>query len=259
MKMSLIPSSKGTAALVALVIAMAAVGTAAAVTASDISAPDEAQVGEEVTAEVTLTELYAEEEDWTLRGTTELENVTSWQITQTFSNGSEETESFDGQSEFELEMDSSDNYDSVTVSITGDAPSVESFSYDPPQSFNAATLTKLVGEGENDIETVEVHHYTNESKEASDAIREAQESVNESDNADAESDLQDAIEFYESENFERAIDNADRAREATEDSQQSQDTTPLLLYGAGALVVLALIGGGVYYYRNQQDSYDKLR
>lgn len=259
MKMSLIPSSKGTTALVALVIAMAAVGTAAAVTASDTSAPEEAQVGEEVTAEVTLTELYSEDSDWTLRGTTEMQNVTNWQVTQTYPNGTTVTDSFEGQEQFELDVASGDNFESITVSITGDAPSVESFSYDPPQRFEAAKLTKVVGEGENDIETVQVHHYTNESREAWNAIRDAQEVVDESGNADAESDLQDAIQFYESENFQQAIDNAERAENSAEDAQQSQDTMTLLLYGVGALIVLALIGGGIYYYRSQQDSYDKLR
>lgn len=259
MKMSLIPSSKGTTALVALVIAMAAVGTAAAVTASDTSAPDEAQVGEEVTAEVTLTELYADDSDWTLRGTTQLQNVTSWQVSQTYPNGTTVTETFEGQTQFELEVTSSENFESITVSITGDAPPVDEFQYDPPQQFDAATLTKAVGQGESTIETVQVHHYTNESRQAWNAIRDAEEAVENSDSNDARNRLQQAKDAYNSGNFGNAESIANDAKNTAEEAKQSQDTMTLILYGVGALVVLALIGGGVYYYRNQQDSYDKLR
>jgi|AntRauTorcE11898_2_1112593.scaffolds.fasta_scaffold27958_2 hypothetical protein len=260
MKMSLIPSSKGTAAaLVALVIAMAAVGTAVAVDTTDISAPEEVEVGEEVTAEVTITELYQPDNDWTLRGTTQLQNISSWQVTQTYPNGTEVSETFEGQSQFELEVTSSENFESIEVSITGDAPPVDEYTYDPPQTFEAAKLTKVIGEGESNIETVEVHHYTNESRTAWNAISEAQEVVEDSGNAEAENRLQQAISAYESKNFGNAESIANDAKKTAEESQQSEETMTLVLYGIGALVVLALIGGGIYYYRNQQDSYDKLR
>jgi hypothetical protein len=259
MKMSLIPSSKGTAAVVALVIAMAAIGTVVAVEPTSTSAPDEAQVGEEVTAEISLSDLYSEDTDWTLRGTTQLQNISSWQVTQTYPNGTTVTETYEGQSQFELDVTSSDNFDTISVSITGDAPSIQDYQYDPPQQFEAAKLTKVIGEGESNIETVEVHHYTNESRTAWNAINEADEAVQNSDSTDAESDLGDAINDYNQGDFDRAITNANEAKEKANEAQQSQDTMTLILYGVGALVVLALIGGGVYYYRNQQDSYDKLR
>ena len=259
MKMSLIPSSKGTAALVALVIAMAAVGTAVAVETTNTSAPEEAQVGTEVTAEMTITELYQPDSDWTLRGTTELQNVTNWQVTQTYPNGTTVSDTIEGQTQFEVDVDSSENFESITVSITGDAPPVEEYNYDPPQRFDAAKLTKVVGQGESAIETVQVHHYTNDSREAWNAIRDAEEAVNSTDSPDAESDLIDAINDYEQGDFDRAISNANEAKEKANEAKSSQDTMTLILYGVGALVVLALIGGGVYYYRNQQDSYDKLR
>ncbi|QSG12873.1 putative membrane protein [Halapricum desulfuricans] len=257
--MNSILSSKRTAVVVALVIAAAAVGTVAAVQPSDTAAPDEAGVGEEVTVEVTLSELYETDDDWTLRGTTQLENVTGWDVVQTYPNGTTAEVSYEGDSEFERQISSSDNFESITVSITGDAPAVESFSYQPPQSFAAAELTKIVGDSESVIEAVEVHHYTNESENARQIIQDAETAVSDADSADAESDLQNAIDWYNEGEFDRAISNAENAEQTANEATQSQDTMQLLLYGVGALVVLALIGGGVYYYRNQQDDYDKLR
>jgi len=256
--MSLIPSSKGTTALVALVIAMAAVGTAAAVTAPDISAPDEAQVGEEVSVSVTLTNLYSDNDEWTLRGTTQLTNVTGWEVTKVRPAGNT-TEQYTGQDTFETGISRSDNVTDVVVTITGDAPPIEEFQYDPPQQFEAAKLAQAVGQGESNIETVQVHHYTNESRQALNAIRDAEEAVSGTDNADAQSYFQNAVDFYETGNFDQAISNAEQAEETANEAKNSEETTTLILYGVGALVVLALIGGGVYYYRNQQDSYDKLR
>ncbi|QSG15900.1 putative membrane protein [Halapricum desulfuricans] len=259
--MNSIPSSKGTALLVTLLIAMAAVGTAAAVTTSETTAPEEAQVDEEVTVEVTITELYEPDDDWTLRGTTQLDNVTSWQVTQTSLNGTtvEPDENYAGQSEFELDVSSGDSFRSITISVTGDAPDIDDFSYNSPQTFDGMKLTKALGGGESDIETVEIHHYTEDSREARNAIESAEAAVNGTDSADAESDLQNAIDWYNEGEFDRAISNAESAEQAANNAQGSNDT-PVLLYGIGAIVVLVLIGGGVYYYRSQQqDSYDKLR
>ncbi|MFW6018909.1 MAG: hypothetical protein ACOCPX_08805 [Halapricum sp.] len=258
--MSLIPSSKATAVLVTLLIAAAAVvGTAAAVTTSDTASPEQAQVGEEVTVELTLTELYDEDSDWTLRGTTQLENVSGWQVTQTYPNGTAVEENYESQSEFELEISEGDNFESITVSITGDAPAVEEFSYDPPQSFDGAELTKVIGDSESVIETAQIHHYTSESRDAREAIEDAETAVEDSDSDEAESRLQRAIDAYNAGNLDNAIGSAEDAENTASEASQSQDTMQLLLYGVGALVVLALIGGGVYYYRNQQDDYDKLR
>jgi len=259
--MNSIPSSKGTALLVTLLIAMAAVGTAAAVTSSNTTAPDEAQVGEEVTVEVTLTELYDSDTDWTLQGTTQLTNVTDWQVTQTYPNGTtvEPEQSYEGETEFELDIASGDNFESVSVSITGEAPDVESFSYSPAQTFNGVQLTKLLGDGQTAIETVEIHHYTNDSRVARDAIEGAEAAVEDVDSADAENRLQRAIESYNAGSFDTAQGAAEDA-ERTANNAQGSEGTPVFLYGIGAIVVLALLGGGAYYYRSQQqDSYDKLR
>jgi hypothetical protein len=259
MKMSWIRSSKSTAVLVLLLVAAAAVGTAAAVTTDATEAPEEAQVGDEVTVSVTLTDLYNESDNWTLNGTTELNNVTGWEVTKVQPNGNENTESFDGQTAFQTSIESADNLDSVRVTITGDVPAVEQYSYEPRQTFVGADLDRIVGENVNDVEEVTIHHYTNESDEARAAIEEAEEAVNASDSSEAQETLESAISAYDNGNFPNALNLAEEAQNDAESAQQSAQTTQMLLIGGGVLVLLLVIGGGFYYYRSQQDDYDKLR
>lgn len=258
-KMSWIRSSKSTALLALLLVTVAAVGTATAVTASATSAPEEAQVGEEVTVTVTLTDLYAENDDWTLNGTTQLQNVTGWEVTKVQPNGSSTTESFDGQQSFQTEIASADNLERVNLTITGDVPAVENYTYDPRQTFVAANLDRIKGDNVNQIREVTIHHYTEQSRQARQAIDDAAEAVDGSGSDEAQSDLDRAISVFESGNFDDASSLAQDAQDAAESAEQSQQTLQLALYGAGALVVLALIGGGAYWYRSQQDDYDKLR
>lgn len=259
MKMSWIRSSKSTAVLVLLLVAVAAVGTAAAVTTASTEAPEEASVGEEVTVSVTLTDLYNESDNWTLNGTTQLNNVTGWEVTKIQPNGSENTESFDGQTAFETRVESADNLDSIEVTITGDVPAVEQFSYEPRQTFVAADLNRIVGENVNDVEEVTVHHYTNESRDARAAIDEAESAVNGTDSSEAQETLASAISAYDNGNFPNAIDLAEEAQNDAESAEQSAQTMQLILLGGGALVLVVLLGGGFYYYRSQKDDYDKLR
>jgi len=257
--MNSIPSSKGTALLVTLLIAMAAVGTAAAVSVEDTSAPEEAQAGQEVTVEVTLTDLYKPDGNWTLHGTTQLENVSRLEIIKTPLSGTPERENYPGETDFEVNISAHNNFESITITIVGDAPEATDFSYNSPQTFNGVTLTKRLEGSETKIETIDIHHYTADSREARNAIESAEAAVNGTDSADAESDLQNAIDWYNEGEFDKAISNAESAEEAANDAQGSSDS-PVILYGIGAIVVLALIGGGAYYYRSQQqDSYDKLR
>lgn len=261
MKMSWIRSSKSTAVLVLLIVSVAAVGTAAAVTTASTEAPEEAQVGEEVTVSVTLTDLYEDGNGaWTLNGSTELRNVSGWSVTKVQPNGNENTTTFEGQQAFQVRIASEENLDEVRLSITGDVPPVEAYSYRPPQEFVAAELSQVRGENVNDLETVAVHHYTNESRTASQAISEAEEAVNASDSSEARETLDSAISVYEGgTNFGEARNLAQEAQDEAESAQQSAQTTQTLLIVGGVVVLLLVIGGGFYYYRSQQDEYDKLR
>jgi hypothetical protein len=222
-------------------------------------APAEAQVGEEITVSATITDVYETADQWRLNGTTELRNVTGWTVTKVTPSGETNTTQFDGATDFEVAITGEENIDHINVTITGDVPPVEQFSYDPPQSFVAANFDRIQGNNVNDIETITVHHYTNESKQARQLIDEAIAAVNDTSSNDAQSDLDSAISAFENKNFPNAKDLSQSAIDAAESAEQSQQTTQLILYGVGALVVLALLGGGVYYWRSQQESYDKLR
>ncbi|WP_181685761.1 hypothetical protein [Halorhabdus salina] len=258
--MSWIRSSKGLALLAVLVLTFAAVG---AVTAASVQAdaPAEAQVGEEITVSATITDVYETADQWQLNGTTELRNVTGWTVTKVTPSGEETTTQFDGATDFEVAITGEENIDHINVTITGDVPSVEDYSYDPPQSFVAADFNRVQGNNVNDIETISVHHYTEESNQTRQVIDEARQAVEESDSEDANATLTNAIGVFNGggENFAEARSLAKDAKNTAESAEQSAQTTQLILYGVGALVVLALIGGGIYYWRSQQESYDKLR
>lgn len=259
MKMSWIRSSKGTTLAVLLLVSVAAVGTAAAVSVSATSAPEEARVGEEVTVSVTLTDLYSENSDWTLEGSTELRNVTGWEVTKIQPNGNTNTETFSGQQSFSTQIASAENLERVNLTITGDVPPIEEHSFRPPQSFVGADLDRVVGENTNNIEQVTVVHYTNRSRAVRNSILQAEQAVNGSNSDQARSRLNASIQAYNDESFDSANTSAADALDTAQNAQESQETTQLLLYAGGAVVLLLLIGGGVYYWRSQQDDYDKLR
>jgi len=259
--MSWIRSSKSTALLVLLVVSVAAVGTAAAVTVSSTDAPEEAEVGEEITVSMTITDLYEEDDSWTLNGTTQLGNVSGWTVTKIQPNGNEEviSDQFEGQQSFDVDITSEENLAEVQVEITGNVPAIEQPSYRPRQTFTAASLSRVRGDNAEEINTVSVHHYTNESRSARNAIADAEEAVNASGSSDAEETLQSAINVYEGENYDEATNLAQDAQETAESAQESEETMQLILIGVGVVVVVLLIGGGVYYWRSQQQDYDKLR
>ena len=260
-KMSWIRSSKGITLLAVLVVAFGAAGV---VTAASVSAdaPAEAQVGDEITVSATISDVYETSEEWRLNGTTELRNVTGWEVTKVTPSGDENTTRFGGSTTFEVPITGAENLDHVEVSITGDVPPIEAFSYDPPQTFAAADFNRVEGNNENDIETIAVHHFTEESKQTREVIDEASAAVEDGDSEDARQTLENAIGVFDGEsdeNFGEARSLAEDAQSTADSAQQSAQTMQLVLYGVGALVVIALLGGGIYYWRSQQDDYDKLR
>ncbi|MFW6436975.1 MAG: hypothetical protein ACOCYZ_05015 [Halococcoides sp.] len=246
--MNSIRCSDGLALLAIVVVALAAAGTAAAVTTEATAGPEEAEVGEEITIEYELTELYTDSTTWTLNGTTELENVTGWDVTTVKPSGEEDSKFIEGSQSFEAEISGEENYERVVVSITGTVPEVEEYSYDPPQAFTAVELSSVTGQNENVLYTGEVHHYTGESDEARAAIDAA------SDAGASGSDYQGAISSFENANF----DNARELAQSAQNSAQQGQMVQYALIAVGALIVLAVIVGGLYYWRSQQDDYDRL-
>lgn len=232
------------------------VGSAAAVQSSPQDLPEESEVGTDVEATFELADLFDEFESWTLAVETEIENAT-WTIQQYDQAGSEVSrEEIDGQNATQP-IDIDDGTATVEVRVTGTTPEIDEWSYDPPDRFLVADLTQEREEGtDRDIDTHETHHYTEESKEARQAIDRAHEAVEESGSDDARSSLDSAISAYESGNFGNAIDLAERAED---EASQHQLLRTGLLVGGIAVVVLLLAAGGYRVYRSRQQGPSRLR
>ncbi|MFD1647244.1 DUF4398 domain-containing protein [Haloarchaeobius litoreus] len=253
-------------------LAFAAAGTAVAVQVTEEDVPAEGQVGEDYTATMTLGELYQNPDytSWTLRGETELEDVT-WTVTTTDTDTGNQidSQSFDGQSFNYSNIDAEANdANQVTVEVTGTVPSIGNFTYADEEEFVVASLTQVrEGGTSNEIATKQAHHFTSESQAARQAIGAAEEAIGTAeeagaDTSTAEDTLESAISAYEGENFGNAQDLAERAQEEAQSAQNATESTEqrnqLLLYAGVGIVVIALIGGGVYWYRQQQDDYSRL-
>ncbi|WP_435319453.1 hypothetical protein [Haloarchaeobius sp. TZWSO28] len=265
-------SSKWATLAVVAILALAAVGTATAVQVTSDDVSSEAQVGEDYTATVTLGELYQNPDytSWTLRGETELTDVT-WTVTTTDTDTGNQIDrqSFDGQSFNYSNIDAEANdANQITIEVTGTVPEVENFTYAEEETFVVASLTQVRDGGtSNDIATREAHHYTEDSRAARQAIADAEAAIDEAaaaggDTSTAESSVESAISAYEGENFENAQTLAERAQNEADSAEQSaasaQQRNQLLLYGGAAILVLLLVGGGIYWYRQQQDDYSRL-
>ncbi|WP_435347692.1 hypothetical protein [Haloarchaeobius sp. HRN-SO-5] len=257
---------------VVAVIAVAAVGTAAAVSVTQEDVPAEGEVSSDYSATMTLGELYQDPDytSWTLRGSTELENVT-WTVTTTDTDTGQQIDqqSFDGQSFNYSNIDAEANdANQVTVEVTGTVPEVENYTYSEEEQFVVAGLTQVrEGGTTNNVATRKAHHYTPESKAARDAIGTAEQAISAAgaaggDTSTAEDTLSSAVSAYNGANFGNAQDLADRAQseanEAKSAAESSQQRTKFLMYGGAAILVLGVVGGGIYWHRQQQDDYGRL-
>ena len=236
---------------------------AAGVSVGDSTVTSDAEVGEQITATVTLTELYQDPqlESWTLEGETELTDVT-WTVEYYDQTGARvDQQSFDGQSFSGGDISAEDGTSEVEVRITGTVPDVEEYSYDPAQSFTVLDLTQArEGGSSNDIDSWSATHYTEESREARNEIDDAAAAVEEVDSDEADRLLTNAIEVYNGggDEFSTAIDLANQAQDEAESTQQSNQLIRLALYGAGGVVVIGLVVVGFLYWRSQQSGPDKL-
>ncbi|MFC7059721.1 hypothetical protein [Halovenus salina] len=242
--MSWIRSSKAVAAVVLLVVALGAVGTAAAVSFS-ADDPEAAEVGETVSFQVEMTDVFEDQpNEWTVGANTDLEDA-DWQIIATDVSGEEVSRSDSS----ELQVSSEDGVNAVTVEVEGTVPDISSYSYENRENEEYQVLEIEQADGPS-LEEWRAHRYTAESQEARNTIDEASEAV------DSQSTLDNAISAYNSENFENAIDLAEQAQNDAEGEQQLQQ---YLLFGGAALVVLLVAGGGYYFYQQRQQDNSKLR
>jgi len=249
-------SSKLLAAFVAvLLFGTLFAGSVAAVESSPQDLPEESEVGTDFEATFEVTELFDEFEQWTLVSETELDNST-WTIRQYNQAGSEiSREDVDGQTALDS-VDIDDGTATVEVRVTGTTPELDNLSYDPPDRFTAANFTlERNGGTERVIGQHESHHYTEESRDAREAIDRAGDAVGDS-GGDARSSLDSAISAYENGNFENAITLAERAEnEAT----QSQLIRNALLAVGAVIVLVALVGGGYWVYKSRQQKPSRLK
>ncbi|WP_436926813.1 hypothetical protein [Halosimplex amylolyticum] len=257
--MSWTRSSKSAALVVLLALSLAAAGTAGAISVQAGEVPEDSRVGETVTTTVTIEDPFVDMNDqWTLQGSTELENV-SWTITVLQQGERVEQYNF-GEQSFEQELNASNGGDTVEVELTGDTPAVENYTYEPPETYTLYDFDAVEGSSTSGLNATQVHHYTNDSRDARTAIDDAAAAINESGgNSDAENDLNQAISAYENSNFENAQSLAGDAQSQAEQAQQSAQRTQTILMGVGALLVLLVVVGGVYYWRSNQDQPTKLQ
>ncbi|MFC6786285.1 hypothetical protein ACFQFH_10390 [Halobaculum halobium] len=253
--------SELTAVLAVLALLVAAVAPAAAVSVEQTDVPETGEVDSQVTATVTLTELYDTYETWQLAGQTGLQDVT-WTVTFLNQAGNQvRQESYDGQNFTGATVDIEAGTSEVRVRVTGTVPAVETYSYDPQQSFTLLALDQTrEGGTSNELTNQSATHYTSDSREAREAMESARTAIDAAGNPDtAEESFASAVDAYEAGNFDNAASLAERAETEANQAESSQQRNQLILYGVAGLVVLGVIAGAaVLFLRGRGDGYDKL-
>lgn len=264
MMMNSIRCSEAAIALVVLLVAVSGVA-AQSVTPVDDGAPDAVKAGEDIEQLTYQIEDLFENTDadsWKLRVSTELKDA-SWRVQYLNQGGEvEQEETLEGSSATpDRQVRSDGRVGAIKVTVEGTVPEVGSYTYPKKETFNVMTLTR-VGDGglDEDMKTVDSHHYTRGSKTARKQLDRAKRAISAAEDrgagvSEAKETFQSARDAYTDGNFDNARRLANRAEEQAQGSQESQQ---LLVYGVGAVVALLLIGGGIYLYRSRQDQYDEL-
>lgn len=253
-------SARTTTILAILGVAALIAGTAMAVTVADSEVPSESQVGDPVTASANLTDLYDEDDQWTLAVQTDLQDP-QWTIEYLNQTG-DVIETATGSGDQALTGPTvSPPVDEVSISVTGETPGIESFEYGSNQTYLGLQVEKRTSGGDETVESWRITHYTEASrsaKQALDAASEAIATAEESggDVTEAQSDLDSAVQAYNGENpnFDLAEQLATDARDAAEAATNDggdDGGLPLIPIVVGVVVLLLVVGGALYYNSQQ--------
>ncbi|HET7322907.1 MAG TPA: hypothetical protein VFJ06_01095 [Halococcus sp.] len=244
---------------IALLVATALVPTAAtAISATANDAPETAQVGENVSATFTLSDLYTKAPTaWRLHGTTELKSAT-WTVTGYGLDGSQlTTRSFDGRS-FRTPVRASQNVSRLEITVTGTVPKIENFTYPAKERFTLATLARTHKQTPRTrIKNWSVHHYTAASRSARRKLNASHHAVTEDDgNGELEEQVEFAVSAYRHGNFDLATAIADDAKDAAEQPDYPVGLLSGLFLGG---IVVALGSAGLRSYRTRTHEDDPWR
>lgn len=251
--MSSTHSSRAAILAALLAISLVAVGTAAAI---DIAGdpPGQTQEGETVSMTVTIQDPFAEQPDqWTLQGSSALENA-SWTVTTLQQGSTVETTEYAG-SNFTQDLSIDSGVDEVEIQVSGAVPALNTFDYEnkAAENYTVASVARNVDGTANVLKAFTAHRYTAapdgetsslDARKAIDAAIEANGGTNDK--------IKQAISSYNNGNFENAVSLANEA-------ESGAGTSQFLLIGAGVVVILALVGGGYYYWQSRQQSNYKLQ
>ncbi|MBP2251468.1 hypothetical protein J2754_001793 [Halarchaeum solikamskense] len=251
-------------ALAALVLLATAAGGALAVDASG-DVPQSAEVGAKQETQFAFTDPFSGQyNEWTLRGETELTDVT-WVVTTYDNTGAQVDKRVLNGRSFDYDLEASEGVTRVTVDLTGTTPPVERWSYEPAQSITYAAFTQAQpGGSATVIETWDdVRPYTEASQSARTEIEQSESAVESAAASgagigDARDLLQNAKSAYNAGNFDNAVSLANQAESRADAASSSQRTQRWALIGGGVVVLLVILGGIVWWYLNQRDTYDRL-
>ncbi|GAB3682310.1 hypothetical protein GCM10028857_07910 [Salinarchaeum chitinilyticum] len=226
-------SSRLALVAVALLVLVATVGVASAVSVSQESAPEQSEVGTSATVTIELQDLFADASSWQVNGITDLEDA-QWTIELYQGDTLLDTYESSGEQPEPVALEeSTTNADRVVVKITGTTPSVSSYSYENPATFEVGEVVQVIGGGDqvNKLSELQIHHYTTGdpgSQEARTALDDASAAIQSAaddgnDVSDAQSTFDEAVSAYNEGSFADAVSLAEEAQSQASSSGSGSD------------------------------------
>jgi hypothetical protein len=256
-------SSRLAVGLLALALLVAAGAFGATAVEFEGDSPESAEVGTEVDVELTMTEPFDVGDEWTMQVTTGLESP---RLVVTARDGAGNPVKEVDVTSTGTQMEINDtSISSVDIEVTGEVPEIANdgpgeYSYENPVE-ESIFLLKVAENLGDQTETVDngsfvLQRFTQDSRDARQAIDDASDAAEEADSDDARDRIDEAITFYNSGEFESAIDAANEAENTAEGGGDGNRT--LLIVG-GVLVLVVAVGGVAYFLRSRQEPENKLQ